>query len=135
MLLRTSEARIHARLRACFRRGIFVMLLLKLSVKAALWRSLARPGPWPEPTRRLRQSPSTAYQDVVAEPQQEQGRPAQSSSRGMSPTKSSSSSTRVAAEDSAGVGSLELPRRVSLIARPAPAHPKMTRVESAVRAG
>ena len=43
MFLRTTKARIHARLKECvFRRRIFAMLLLKFSVKAALWPSLAR---------------------------------------------------------------------------------------------
>ena len=76
----------------CFRRRIFAMLLMKFSVKAALWRSLATParisghqgtggcgrapaerpaGPSPsKPSHGRGLRPSVPHQQVTAEPQQ-----------------------------------------------------------------
>ena len=69
MFLRAGKARIHARL--CFRRRIFAMLLLKFSVKAALWRSLARParisGPYQGTGAETRAPSGTGSLRVAAE--------------------------------------------------------------------
>ena len=130
----------------CFRRRIFAMLLLKLSVKAALWRSLTKPArisgqyqgtPARAPARwaagRARQSCSVCTPLQLAKAAELcslAAIPSPCWGVGKAPAKHSFG--RNDRDPSKGQANLEagsvarpgLPRNVSLMARPAPDYPK-----------